>query len=112
MKTDIFKGQWPQIRSGLKANWDKITDDDLNATGMNEQEFLTVLEKRYGYSPDTAKREFSEFMKQQVKEKKARRDQSGLRSDREGPRSIKDRVKQEQTPVAGQRLKKVQRIGP
>ncbi len=35
MKTDILKTQWTQIRSGLKANWDRITEDDLDAVGGN-----------------------------------------------------------------------------
>ncbi len=111
MKANIFKGQWPQIKSGLKANWDKITDDDLDAVGLNEEQFMKILQHRYGYSADTAKREFWDFMKRQARTKGGRPGKTGTRPKGKGPRSIKAAVKQERTPVGGQRSKKVQRIG-
>ncbi len=92
MKTDILKGQWHQIRSGLKANWNKITEDDLDAVGGNEKELLKVLQKRYGYSPDTAAREFREFMKRQAEEKRAGNEPEGLEAGK-GTGSIKDAVR-------------------
>ena len=29
MNSDVFKGQWKQLKGDIKMRWNKLTDDDL-----------------------------------------------------------------------------------
>ncbi len=62
MNIDILKGQWKEIKGGIKAKWGKLTDDDLTEIGGNEEKLIGILQKRYGYSKDDAEKEYKEFM--------------------------------------------------
>jgi len=39
---------WNQLKTPLKAKWDKITDEDLTEIQGNWAQFGIVLQKRYG----------------------------------------------------------------
>lgn len=62
MNVDILKGQWKQIKGGIKAKWGKITDDDLTAIEGDEEKLLGILQEKYGYSKDEAQKEYKKFM--------------------------------------------------
>lgn len=62
MNADVLKGQWKQIKGGLKASWGKLTDDDITEIEGNEEKLIGILQKRYGYSKDEAEKEYNKFM--------------------------------------------------
>lgn len=62
MNKDILKGQWLQIKGKIKQHWAKLTDDELSQIEGKEDELIGILQKKYGYSKDQAKREFNNFM--------------------------------------------------
>jgi uncharacterized protein YjbJ (UPF0337 family) len=62
LNADIFKGKWKEIKGGIKAKWGDLTDDDLTQIEGNEEKFVGILQKRYGYSKDKAEREYKDFM--------------------------------------------------
>ena len=70
MNADILKGQWKQIKGGIKANWGKLTDDDLAAIEGKEEMLLGKLQERYGYGKDEAQKEYKKFMERQSKHAK------------------------------------------
>ena len=37
MNQDIIQGKWTQIKGSLKANWGKLTDDDLSRIDGNTE---------------------------------------------------------------------------
>lgn len=48
MNQEQFGQFWNQLKTPLKAKWDKITDEDLTEIQGNWAQFGIVLQKRYG----------------------------------------------------------------
>ncbi len=63
MNKDIFKGQWKEIKGEIKSRWGKLTDDDLMEIEGNQEKFVGLLQKRYGYSLEEAEKEYKDFLK-------------------------------------------------
>jgi len=61
MNEDILKGQWHELKGGIKAKWRKLTDDDLTMVNGESEELMGILQTRYGYSKDKAKEEYDNF---------------------------------------------------
>ncbi len=56
MNWDHIAGQWKQLTEKVKAQWGKLTDEDLDIlVGKNEQ-LRGKLPERYGYATDEADR--------------------------------------------------------
>lgn len=58
MNNDIVKGKWKQVSGTLKANWGKLTDDDLLEIDGNLEKFQGKMQEKYGMAKDEAKKEF------------------------------------------------------
>ena len=61
MNEDKIKGQWKQLAGKLKAQWGKLTDDDLTVAEGNEQYLAGKLQERYGIAKDEAEKQIKEF---------------------------------------------------
>ncbi|HZZ76876.1 MAG TPA: CsbD family protein [Gemmataceae bacterium] len=61
MNWDQVKGNWKQLTGKMKEKWGKLTDDDLTVAGGQRDQFLGVLQKRYGYAKEEAEKQLSEF---------------------------------------------------
>lgn len=48
MTPEQFQQFWPQLKGPLKAQWDKITESDLDAIQGDLATFTDILQKRYG----------------------------------------------------------------
>ncbi len=59
---DILKGSWKEMKGRLKEKWGQLTDDELTESEGNEEKFLGILQKRYGYTKERAKQEFDDFV--------------------------------------------------
>ena len=57
MNQDIFAGQWKQMRGELKSGWGKLTDDDFDKIGGQQDKLLGVLQEKYGYDRAQAQQE-------------------------------------------------------
>jgi len=64
MNKDIFQGKWHEIKGAVKTKWGKLTDDDLQQAKGSYEELEGLLQKRYGYQEDIAKREIDAFLKE------------------------------------------------
>jgi len=62
MNDDVFEGKWKQIRGQAKVWWGKLTDDDLDKVAGKFDNFIGVLQEKYGYTRERAEEEFSKRM--------------------------------------------------
>ena len=63
MNRDILAGKWMQVRGQVKQTWGKLTDNDLDRINGRYDEIVGLLQERYGYARDDAKREVDAFIK-------------------------------------------------
>jgi uncharacterized protein YjbJ (UPF0337 family) len=48
MNHNQFKTFWNQLKAPLKAQWEKLTDDDLRHIDGDMAKFQGILDQRYG----------------------------------------------------------------
>jgi uncharacterized protein YjbJ (UPF0337 family) len=61
MNDDKVKGQWKQLAGKAKAQWGKLTDDDLKVAEGNSEYLAGKIQERYGIQRDEAKKQVKEF---------------------------------------------------
>jgi uncharacterized protein YjbJ (UPF0337 family) len=61
MNEDRIKGQWKQLSGKLKANWGKLTDDDLAVANGDSEYLIGKIQERYGIARDIAERQLKDF---------------------------------------------------
>jgi len=64
MNSDQMAGAWLEIRGKVKAQWGKLTDDDLKQLEGNVQQLAGKLQQRYGLARPAAERQVQEFRRQ------------------------------------------------
>ncbi|HEX5411272.1 MAG TPA: CsbD family protein [Terriglobia bacterium] len=42
------EGKWNQVKGPAKANWGKLTDDDLDRIAGRKERLIDTLQERYG----------------------------------------------------------------
>lgn len=62
MNKDIFEGKWKQLRGQAKEWWGKLTDDDLERVGGKFDQFVGLLQEKYGYTREYAEEEINRRM--------------------------------------------------
>jgi uncharacterized protein YjbJ (UPF0337 family) len=62
MNSDILKGKWNQIKGNIKQQWGDLTDNDVARIEGNYDEFVGVLQERYGYTRERAEREVNDYL--------------------------------------------------
>ena len=61
MNQDRIAGQWKQLTGKIKANWGKLTDDDLQQAEGNSEYLAGKVQERYGVAKDAAEKQVKEF---------------------------------------------------
>ena len=64
MNADIFKGKWMQLKGTVKQQWGNLTDDDLNRVSGSLDRLIGLVQERYGYQKEEAKRQVDAFLAQ------------------------------------------------
>ena len=62
MNWDRIEGNWKQAKGAIKEKWGRLTDDDLTEVEGSSEKLMGILQKKYGYTKEKAKREFDDFM--------------------------------------------------
>lgn len=62
MNTDTLKGKWKQLSGEVKAQWGKLTDDEVLRIEGDLDKLQGKIQEKYGYSKDQAKKEVNDFM--------------------------------------------------
>ena len=61
MNNDRAAGAWHQIKGKVKAQWGKLTDDDLKQLEGDAEQLAGKLQERYGIAREQAEREAKDF---------------------------------------------------
>lgn len=60
--SDVFKGNWKQLKGEAKKQWGKLTDDELDQIEGEREKMIGKLQERYGYDRARAEREVDDFV--------------------------------------------------
>ena len=69
MNRDIIEGRWNELKGQIKGQWAKLTDDDIPRANGKTEELVGVLQQRYGYEKEEAKKQverFADSVKQRI----------------------------------------------
>ena len=62
MNKTAMKGQWKQLRTELKAQWDKLSENDLLDLEDDLDKMVGLFQKRYGYNRENALESLGHFV--------------------------------------------------
>jgi uncharacterized protein YjbJ (UPF0337 family) len=68
MNREQFEGNWHQLKGKLKEKWGKLTNDDIEIINGEYEQFLGILQQKYGYSKEQAEKETNNWNLQNRKE--------------------------------------------
>jgi uncharacterized protein YjbJ (UPF0337 family) len=71
MNWDQIEGKWKQFQGGVKQQWGKLTDDDLDQIAGARDKFVGKLQERYGLAREEAERRADEWAKLQHEKRTA-----------------------------------------
>jgi len=61
MNKDMIEGNWKQLAGKVKAQWGKLTDDDLDLIEGRAGELAGRIQERYGIARDEAEKQVDEW---------------------------------------------------
>jgi len=61
MNWDRIEGNWKQVVGKAKAQWGKLTDDDLDVVAGRREQLAGKIQERYGIAKDEAERQVSDW---------------------------------------------------
>jgi uncharacterized protein YjbJ (UPF0337 family) len=61
MNNDRAAGAWHELKGKLKAQWGRLTDDDLTQLEGHIEELAGKLQQRYGWAREKAEYEVQDF---------------------------------------------------
>ena len=64
MNTDVFAGQWKQMRGDLKSWWRELSDYDLDRIEGQTDRLIGLLQEKYGYARAQAEQEVERRFKE------------------------------------------------
>lgn len=56
MNKDIVQGKWTQLKGAVKAEWGKLTDDELDQINGNSEMLTGRIQEIYGLTRDEARK--------------------------------------------------------
>ena len=65
MNKDMFDSKWKEIRSQSNGWWSLMTDEELDKvakSAVKYDKYVTLLQVKYGYTRDQARKEISRRM--------------------------------------------------
>jgi uncharacterized protein YjbJ (UPF0337 family) len=61
MNWDRIEGNWKQLSGKVRAQWGKLTDDDLDVIDGRREELSGRIQKAYGVTKDEAEQQIDQF---------------------------------------------------
>ena len=62
MNSDQVAGKWKQIKGKVREKWGDLTDDDLQRAAGGREQFVGLLQERYGMAKEQAEKQVDELM--------------------------------------------------
>jgi uncharacterized protein YjbJ (UPF0337 family) len=63
MNWDQVEGKWKQFKGSARKQWGDLTDDDLTRMAGKRDQFVGVLQERYGIAKEEAQKRADEWAK-------------------------------------------------
>jgi len=64
MDADILKGKWNQLKGMVKAQWGKLTDNEIDQIQGKSEKLIGLLQEKYAYTKEKAEAEIADFVSQ------------------------------------------------
>lgn len=61
MNWEQVRGNWNQLKGGVKQQWGKLTDDDLTYVEGSRDKLVGRVQERYGIEKDEAERQLKDW---------------------------------------------------
>jgi uncharacterized protein YjbJ (UPF0337 family) len=61
MNWDRIQGNWKQVVGKAKAQWGKLTDDDLDVVAGRREQLAGRIQERYGIAKDEVEKQISNW---------------------------------------------------
>ncbi len=61
MDWNQVEGNWKQFKGGVKEQWGKLTDDDLDVAAGKRDKLAGRIQERYGVAKDEAERQIDDY---------------------------------------------------
>ncbi len=61
MNWNVIEGKWDQLKGKMRAQWGKLTDDDMDLIAGKKDILLGKLKEHYGYDQERAEKELDRF---------------------------------------------------
>lgn len=61
MNWDRIQGNWKQVVGKAKAQWGKLTDDDLDVVAGRREQLAGKIQERYGIAKDEVEKQISDW---------------------------------------------------
>ena len=62
LNRDYFEGKWQQTRGLARQRWAELTDDDLNKLHGRYEQFIGLLQEKYGLNRAKAESEIQDWL--------------------------------------------------
>ena len=62
MNSDQAAGKWKQVKGKVREKWGDLTDDDLQRAAGGHEQFVGLLQERYGMAKEQAEKQVDEMM--------------------------------------------------
>jgi len=63
MNWDRIEGNWKQVTGQAKAQWGKLTDNDLDVIAGRRDQLAGKIQEHYGVAKDEAERQLVEWQR-------------------------------------------------
>jgi uncharacterized protein YjbJ (UPF0337 family) len=73
MNRDQVAGKWHELKGEAKAQWGKLTDDDLAQFDGTQEKLIGIVQQRYGYAREQADKAVKDFWTRQDQVQGSRR---------------------------------------
>jgi uncharacterized protein YjbJ (UPF0337 family) len=60
MNRDEFDGKWKQVRGAIQQRWNDLTDEDLKKLQGRYDQFVGLLQEKYGHTKEMAEKEIQD----------------------------------------------------
>ena len=61
MNWDQISGNWKQMKGQIREQWGELTDDELEMVQGRRDQFEGLLQKKFGFAKEEAKRQIDQF---------------------------------------------------
>ena len=65
MNWDRIEGNWKQFKGNVKAQWGKLTDDEIDVVAGNRENLIGKIQESYGISKDEVEKQLNDWQSAQ-----------------------------------------------